>query len=165
MLRSMPHYDGSQIYRIINNDSYFLLYFLEDLFTECMMPIMYKIWKYLRNPTSEERKWLTLLEGEQQANKVIIDKIEHRHEWENEIRHKSSGIETINRNKLREKRIEKIYEIVNQFKTLLEELINYLKIYGLVIKRHRSLQYIFEIMFPDFTSSLNFADQYKSKKS
>lgn len=150
MLRSMPHYDGPQIYRIIDNDSYFLLLFLDDLFTEYVMPIMHKIWKYLRNPTAEERKWLTLLEGEKEANIIMIDENEHRREMETGIRHKSSGIETVAATKLREKKTE----IAVQVESMLEELDTHLKTYEMIISKHKSLQYIFEIMFPEFLRSL-----------
>ena len=150
MLHSMPRYDGSQIYRIIDNDLYFLLLFLDDLFTENVMPIMHKIWKYLRNPTAEERKWLTLLEGEKEANIIMIGENEHRREIETGIRHKSSGIETVAATKLREKKTE----IAVQVESMLEELDNYLKTYEIIISKHKSLQYIFEIMFPEFLRSL-----------
>ena len=59
------------------------------------MPIMHKIWKYLRNPTAEERKWLTLAGKEKEANIIMIGENEHRREIETGIRHKSSGIETV----------------------------------------------------------------------
>ena len=51
VLRPVPNFD---IYRIIDNNLYFLLFFLEDLFAEYVMPVMRKIWKYLRRPTAEE---------------------------------------------------------------------------------------------------------------
>jgi hypothetical protein len=58
------------------------------------MPVMRKIWKYLRNPTPEERQWLAILEGEKRASRMIIEYNEHRHEIENKIRQEAGSIET-----------------------------------------------------------------------
>ena len=85
--------DGNYMYRIVDNDLYSLLFILDDLFTEYAMPILHAIWKYLRNPTMEERNWLILTEGEARANKIIIEDVEHRREIESEIRKEALGIE------------------------------------------------------------------------
>ena len=61
ILRPVPN---SEIYRIIDENLYFLLFFLEDLYTENVIPILRKIWKNLRRPTPEERNWLNMLKGE-----------------------------------------------------------------------------------------------------
>jgi hypothetical protein len=139
ILYPVPHSDGDYIYRIIDTDLYFLLYFLEDLFTEYVMPVMRKIWKYLRNPTSEERKWLILVEGETRANRIIIEDTEHRHEIVTTLKNKKS---------------EKTIEIKSKVRSIQEELNGDMKTYGFIIKRYKSLQHIFEIMFPEFLQRL-----------
>jgi len=139
ILYPVPHSDGDHIYRIIDTNLYFLLYFLEDLFTEYVMPVMRKIWKYLRNPTSEERKWLILVEGETRANRIIIEDTEHRHEIVTTLKNKKS---------------EKTIEIERQVKSIQEELNGDIEKYGFIIKRYKSLQHIFEIMFPEFLQRL-----------
>jgi DNA-binding HxlR family transcriptional regulator len=139
ILYPVPHSDGDYIYRIIDTDLYFLLYFLEDLFTEYVMPVMRKIWKYLRNPTSEERNWLILVEGETRANRIIIEDTEHRHEIVTTLKNKKS---------------EKTIEIKSKVRSIQEELNGDMKTYGFIIKRYKSLQHIFEIMFPEFLQRL-----------
>jgi hypothetical protein len=56
ILHPVQQSDGNYIYRIVDNYSDVLLLFLKDFFTENVMPVMRSIWKYLRNPTPEERK-------------------------------------------------------------------------------------------------------------
>jgi hypothetical protein len=90
------------------------------------------------------------------ANIIIAAQNEHRHEMENEIRHKSGGIQTVIETKLQEKKTEKTNEIASQVKTLLERLDNYLKTDEPIMKKHKSLQYIYEIMFPKFLRNLTF---------
>lgn len=153
-LRAVRHSDVDYVYRIVDNDIYFLLFFLEDLFTDYVMPVMRSIWKYLRNPKPEERKWLTLLEGEMRANRIIIEDNDHRREVENEIRRSVGGIETAAKDTLKKKRIEKRGEIESQLKSIQQELDNYLKTYEFIINGHFSLQYIFELMFPGFLRNL-----------
>jgi hypothetical protein len=139
ILYPVPHSDRNYIYRIIDTDLYFLLYFLEDLFTGYVMPVMRKIWKYLRNPTSEERKWLILVEGETRANRIIIEDTEHRHEIVTTLKNKKSA---------------KTMEIESQIRSIQEELNGDMKTYGFIIKRYKSLQHIFENMFPEFLQRL-----------
>lgn len=153
-LHPVPHTSSDYVYRIVDNDLYFLLLFLEDLFTEYVMPVMRSIWKYLRNPTTEEWNWLSLLEGKIGARRIMIEDTEHRHEIESEIRQTASGIEIAAKKRLREKKIEKLKEIESQVTTLQEELDNYQKTYKSIINKHTSLQHIFEIMFPKFLRRL-----------
>lgn len=154
ILRPIPQPDGNYIYRIVDNDSYFLLFFLEDLFTDYVMPVLRNIWKYIRNPTPEEREWLTILEGKIQADKIIIDDNEHRREMENGIRRTAGGVETVANKLMKKKKIEKINEIESRVKSMQEELNNYMKTYEFIISKHKSLQQIFEIMFPEFLRHL-----------
>jgi DNA-binding HxlR family transcriptional regulator len=154
VLRLVPQFDGGYIYRIVNNESYFLLFFLEDLFTDNVMLVLRNIWKYIRNPTPEERGWLTLLEGGIRADKIIIDEYEHRREMENGIRRTAGGVETVTNKLMHKKRIEKINEIESQVKSMQEELNNYMKTYEFIINKHKSLQSISEIMFPEFLRRL-----------
>jgi hypothetical protein len=153
LLRPLPHPDAYYIYRIVDNNLYFLLFFLEDLFTEYVMPVMRKIWKYLRNPTPEERQWLTILYGDE-TNKIIIEYNEHRHELENETRKKAQGIETVAKSMLNKKKINTINEIEEQVKSIQEDLDSYQQTYDFLIKKHFSLQQILEIMFPEFLKHL-----------
>jgi hypothetical protein len=154
ILRPVPQSGGDYIYRIVDNDSYFLLFFLEDLFTDYVMPVLRTIWKYIRNPTLEERGWLTLLEGEIRADKIIIDENEHRRERENGIRRTAGGVE-IEANWLRrKKKIEKLNEIESRVNSMQEELNNFMKTYEFIINKHKPLQHIFEIMFPEFLQRL-----------
>ena len=127
---------NSAIYMIIDSNLYFLLFFLEDLFTEDIMPVMRKIWKYLRKPTADEKKWLVMLKGETAANRIIIEDIGHRLA------------------SLQEKKREKRIEIENQLKLLQEELDHQMNAYKFIIDKHRFLQDIFEIMFPEFLRHL-----------
>lgn len=145
---------NSEIYTIIDENLYFLLFFLEDLFTENVMPTMRKIWKYLRRPTSEERDWLVMLKGEVAKNRIIIEDTQHRLELENEIRRKASGIETIANKTLKEKKSEKRKEIEDQLKFLQEGFNNEMNAYKFIIDKHKILQHIFEIMFPKFLRRL-----------
>lgn len=118
------------------------------------MPILRNIWNYIRNPTPEERMWLTLLEGEIRANKIIIDENEHRREMEKEIRRTAGGVETVAKKLMLKKKIEKRNEIESQVKSMQEELYNYMNTYEFIINKHKSLQSIFEIMFPEFLRHL-----------
>ena len=127
---------NSAIYMIIDSNLYFLLFFLEDLFTEDIMPVMRKIWKYLRKPTADEKKWLVMLKGETAANRIIIEDIGHRLA------------------SLQEKKREKRIEIENQLKLMQEELDHQMNAYKFIIDKHRFLQDIFEIMFPEFLRHL-----------
>jgi len=154
ILRPIRRPDVDSVYRIVDNDVYFLLFFLEDLFTEYVIPVMRSIWKYLRDPIPEERKWLTLLEGGDRANKIIIEDNGHRREVENAIRRSVGGIEIATRHALKDKKIEKRNEIETRLKIVQEELGNYTKTYEFIINRHVSLQHIFEIMFPGFLRHL-----------
>jgi hypothetical protein len=147
ILRAVP---SSKIYKITDDNLYFLLFLLEDLFSEHLIPVMRNIWKNIRNPTSEEKNWLTLLEGPIQANKIIIEDIGERHQIESEIRQKTSGIETASNKMLRERKREKTEEIDRQLQYLNQGLNNYLKTYDFIINKHKSLQHIFELMFPEF---------------
>jgi hypothetical protein len=97
---------------------------------------------------------LTLLEGRERADKIIIEDNEARHKIESEIRQKASGIETAAIKTLRERKRKKMEEIESQLQFLKEELNNYLKTYDFIIDKHKSLQYIFEIMFPEFLRRL-----------
>ena len=153
ILHPVPHSDGHHIYRIVDNNLYFLLFFLEDLFTEYVMPVMRKIWKYLRNPTPEERQWLTILYGIE-ANKIIIEYNEHRHEIQNRIRREAGGIETAGNKKLQRMKMDTINELEDQVKSIQEDLDNYPKKYDFLIKKYFSLQHILEIMFPVFLRHL-----------
>ena len=154
VLHPVPRTSGDPVYRIVDNDLYFLLYFLEDLFTEYVMPILRNIWKYIRDPKPEERVWLTLLEGEIRADKIIIEENEHRREIDSEIRRKASGIEMVAKNMLRNKKSEKTIEIESRLRSIQEELNGYMKTYEFIIKRYKSLHNIFEIMFPEFLQRL-----------
>ena len=58
------------------------------------MPILRNIWKYLRNPTAEERNWLTLLEGEIRAHRIIIDDTNIGMKRRMKLR-TASGVETV----------------------------------------------------------------------
>lgn len=145
ILHPMPISDSEYIYRIIDNDVYTLLYSIEGLFTECVMPVMRKIWKYLRYPTSEERNWLTYVEGDIGANRIIIEDTEHRQ--------KTMGVDMTG-NLLRNKKIEKTKEIESQVRYLQDELDGNLKTYEFIINKYKSLQIIFEIMFPEFLQHL-----------
>jgi hypothetical protein len=153
LLRPLPHPDAYYIYRIVDNNLYFLLFFLEDLFTEYVMPVMRKIWKYLRNPTPEERQWLTILYGDE-TNKIIIEYNEHRYEIQNKIRQEAGGIEVAVNKKLQRMKMDIINEIEDHIKSIQEDLDNYPKRYDFLIKKHSSLQYILEIMFPEFLRRL-----------
>ena len=153
-LHPVPITSNAPVHRIVDNDLYFLLFFLEDLYTESVMPILRNIWKYIRNPTSEERNWLTLVEGEIRADKIIIDDDEHRREMENEIRRTAGGVETVAKKLMKIKKIEKINEVKSKVKSIQEELNNYMKTYEFIINKHKSLQHIFGIMFPEFLQHL-----------
>jgi len=154
VLHPVPRTSGDPVYRIVDNDLYFLLYFLEDLFTEYVTPILRNIWKYIRNPTLEERKWLTLVEGEIRANRIIIDDDEHSREMENGIRRTAGWVETVANKLMQKKKIEKINEIESRVKSMQERLKNYRETYEFIINTHKSLQHIFEIMFPEFLRRL-----------
>ena len=154
ILRPIPQPDGNYIYRIVDNDSYFLLFFLEDLFIESVMPVIRNIWKYIRNPTFEERKWLTVLEGEIRASKIISEEYDHRRKMEDEIRRTVGGIVTVTRKISQNKKIEKAMEIERRVRSLQDELNNYKKTYEFITKKYKSLQHIFEIMFPEFLQHL-----------
>ena len=145
---------NSEIYIIIDENLYFLLFFLEDLFTENVMPTMRKIWKYLRRPTAEERNWLIMLKGEVAADRTIIEDSEHRSELVSDIRKKADGIETVVNKMLQVKKKEKRKEIEDQLKFLQEEFNNEMNAYKFIMDKHKLLQHIFEIMFPEFLRRL-----------
>ena len=145
---------NSEIYIIIDENLYFLLFFLEDLFTENVMPTMRKIWKYLRRPTAEERNWLIMLKGEVATDRTIIEDAERRLELVSDIRKKAGGIETGVNKMLQVKKKEKRIEIEDQLKLLQEELDNEMNAYKFIIDKHKLLQHIFKIMFPEFLRRL-----------
>ena len=99
-------------------------------------------------------KWLTFIEGERGANRIIIEDTEHRHEIDIESRRKARGIETAAMNMLRKKKIEKTNEIEIQVRSLQESLDDFLKSVESIVSKHKSLQHIFEVMFPDFLHHL-----------
>jgi DNA-binding HxlR family transcriptional regulator len=154
ILQPVPHSGGDYIYRIADNNLYFLLFFLEDLFSEYVMPVMRKLWKYHRYPTPEERQWLTMLEGEVRVNRLIIEYNEYRQEIGNKIRQEAGGIETVVNKKLHRMKMNTINEIEDQLKSIQEDLNNYPKKYDFIMKKYLSLRHIFEIMFPEFLRRL-----------
>jgi hypothetical protein len=154
ILKPVPHSGGDCIYQITDNNLYFFLFFLEDLFSEYVTPMMRKLWKYHRFPTPEERQWLTMLEGEIQVNRLIIEYNEHRQEMEDKIRQEVGGIEMAVNKKLQKMKTNSINEIEDQLKSIQEDLNSYPKKYGFIIKKYVSLQHIFEIMFPEFLRRL-----------
>jgi hypothetical protein len=145
---------NSEIYRIIDSNLYFLLFFLEDLFTEYVMPVMRKIWRYLRRPTAVEKQWLVMLYGKPAADIIIREDIQHRLEMDNETRKNAGGIDTGANKMLREKKKGKRLEIEDQLEFLQEELNYQMNAYKFIIDKHKFLQDIFEMIFPEFLRHL-----------
>lgn len=158
LLHPIPHPYGNYIYTIVDRDLYFLLYSLKDLFTD-VWPVLIEIWNYIRNPKREERNWLTLLEGEKEANRIIIEANTHRDEIIGRIQQREKQEDkTIDRDLadkiwLKEK-IEMKKQINSRLSDIQEFLQSDLRRYKSIISKHESLQYIVEYVFPDFLQNL-----------
>jgi hypothetical protein len=158
LLRATPHSYGNYIYTIVDNDLYFLLESLSELFTD-IWSIMIEIWNYIRNPKPEERSWLIVLEGEKEANRIIIEATSHRQEIISRIQHREKQEERIIDADMAAKIWQKEkFEMEKQIKARIcdkqDDLKQELLRYNSLINKHKSLQHIFEIMFPEFLRRL-----------
>lgn len=158
LLHAIPHSYGNYIYTIVDKDLYFLLESLSELFTD-IWSIMIEIWNYIRNPKPEERSWLIVLEGEKEANRIIIEAASHRQEIIGRIQHREKQEERIIDADMAAKIWQKEkFEMEKQIKARIcdkqDDLKQELLRYNSLINKHKSLQHIFEIMFPEFLRRL-----------
>lgn len=85
---------------------------------------------------------------------IIREDIQHRLEMDNETRKNAGGIDTDANKMLREKKKGKRLEIENQLEFLQEELNYQMNAYKFIIDKHKFLQDIFEMIFPEFLRHL-----------
>lgn len=95
-----------------------------------------------------------MLKGKPAAERTIIEDIKHRLGIDNETQKKAGGIQIDANKMLREKKRQKRLEIENQLESLQKELDYKMRAHKFIIDKHKFLQDMFEMIFPEFLRHL-----------